>query len=51
MVEMCDLSGIERQRMVRDVSTTMEYIYKLNQESINEFWQTVEIGLQARKAI
>ena len=46
---MCELSEMERQRMVKDINTTMGYNYRIDQESINEFWQTVEIGLQARE--
>ena len=49
MVKMCDLSVDMRQMMVKELSFVMWSRFELDQESIDEFWQTIEIGLQARE--
>ena len=51
MVKMFELSFYRRKAMVNDISRIMHDQYMLDHESINEFWQTLEIGVQAREAI
>lgn len=51
MVKMCDLTLDNRNAMVEDLSMIMESYYRIDKESITEFWQTVEIGLQAREVV
>lgn len=49
MVKMCELSVYRRKAMVDDMSKIMHDQYMVDQESIDEFWQTVVIGIQARE--
>ena len=49
MVKMCELSLAERQRMVGDISHIMSYNFRIDKDSINEFWDIVEIGIEMKK--
>jgi hypothetical protein len=49
MVKLCDLSESVRKAVVRDVSDILQYRYHVDKESINEFWDTMQIGIEARK--
>ena len=51
MAKLCDLSESVRKAVVRDVSDILQYRYHINQESINEFWDTVQIGIEARRIV
>jgi predicted SnoaL-like aldol condensation-catalyzing enzyme len=48
MVKMCDLSESARKEMVSKISWVMS-LYRIDKESINEFWDTVQIGIEARR--
>ena len=48
MAKMCDLPETERKRLVSKVSWIMAQHYHIDQDSIDEFWDTVGIGVQAR---
>ena len=49
MVKLCDLPEIARKYMISDISIIMKERYHIDSESINEFWGTVEIGIQVRR--
>jgi len=48
MVKMCDLSESERKALVHEVMWIMIHRYHIDEDSINEFWDTVEIGIEVR---
>jgi len=49
MVKISELSLKQRQRMVGDISHIMSYNFRINKESIEEFWDTVGIGIEVKK--
>ena len=49
MVKMCELSINVRQEIISRISTTMATDYQIDRESIDEFWDTLVIGTEARK--
>ena len=48
MVKLCDLSETARGYMINDISIIMKQRYHVDNDSVEEFWATVEIGVQAR---
>ena len=48
MVKMCDLSEDERKVLVHEISWVMIHHHRIDQDSINEFWDTVGIGIEVR---
>lgn len=49
MVKLADLPETVRNALVKEVSWIMAHRYYIDVESIDEFWGTVEIGIQARR--
>ena len=49
MVKLCDLSETGRKAFVAEVSWLMTHRYHIDSDSIDEFWGTIEIGIQARE--
>ena len=49
MVKLNELSETARKALVREVSWVMAHRYHIDSEDINEFWGTVEIGIDARR--
>lgn len=47
-MKISDLSYRDRQRMVSDISGIM-YGYNIHKESIEEFWETIGIGIEVKK--
>ena len=48
MVKMCDLSETTRKALVHEVTWLMFHRYHIDRDSIDEFWNTVGIGIEAR---
>ena len=48
MVKMCDLPETERKRLVSEVSWIMAQHYHIDHDYIDEVWNTVGIGIEAR---
>jgi hypothetical protein len=48
MVKIYDLSETERKKLVSEISWIMAHRYYIDVDSIDEFWDTVGIGVQAR---
>lgn len=48
MVKMCDLSEPQREILVKEISRVMRIRFDIDQDSINEFWDTVGIGIEVR---
>lgn len=51
MTRMCDLSQSVRKALVSDISDILQYRYHIDKESIDEFWDTVQIGIEARRKV
>ena len=49
MTKLCDLSETARKAFVVEVSWLMTHRYHIDEDSIQEFWDTIEIGIQARE--
>ena len=49
MVKLCDLSETARKAFIVEVSWLLKHRYHVDNDSIDEFWGTVEIGIQARE--
>ena len=45
MVKLCDLSETSRKAFVAEISWLMNHRYHIDSESINEMWNTLEIGI------
>jgi hypothetical protein len=49
MIKLCDLPENLQEKLVNDISDILQYRYQITEDSINEFWGTVQIGIEARK--
>jgi len=49
MVKIFELSFEEKQRMIDDINHIMSYNFRIDRESINDFWDTVIIGTEVQK--
>jgi hypothetical protein len=48
-MKISEMSLEDRQRMVNDLSFRMLFYFKIDRESVNEFWETVGLGIEAKK--
>ncbi len=49
MIKLCDLSETARKAFVVEVSWLLKHRYHVDEGSIDEFWDTVNIGTEARR--
>lgn len=50
-MKISELSLAKRQEMVGDITCIMVFIYHLDKESIEEFWESVGIGIEVKKRV
>lgn len=48
-MKISEMSLEDRQRMVSDLSFRMLFYFEIDQESVNEFWETAGLGIEAKK--
>ena len=48
-MKISEMSLEDRQRMVSDLSFRMRFYFKIDRESVKEFWETVGLGIEAKK--
>jgi hypothetical protein len=49
MVKLCDMPETERKKLVSEISWIMAHSYHIDKDSIDKFWNTVMIGIEARR--
>ena len=49
MTKLCDLSETARKAFVVEVSWLLKHRYHVDEESIGELWDTLQIGTEARR--
>ncbi len=49
MTKLCDLSETVRKAFVVEVSWLLKHRYHVDEDSIDEVWETLQIGIEARR--
>jgi len=50
MVKISELSMKNKQQLVNDISNTF-FIYKIDKESVKEFWDRLEMGIEMKRRV